>query len=330
MEDRALNAVQATIYSRQQFAKNLFMKRPCVVQSIQYDRSIMKFNLSQFGYFCPVSWKNTKTLYKCTHNPENSVYYDNMFFYFNGQDERDMFIANPRRFINNVIFSSAKGIPMRFKQHKAAEIIAQEKAILGYCPVTLVDEGRVVKGDPLLCVHYKDTKFSFESEFKLQKFLQLPGRYHKAELPVKMPPHEDPVSLFALQASDDSTTFIEQALGSIVTRGLREVSENRLKYPNITVKETMLKLFALFLKAENPANTEYMTEKYRQRIKEFVERCEMAEELDDLAKEKEKKTKDNKWPSFKEEYFKKLGGDYDKVYNNSFSEISNGFSNYLK
>ena len=30
----------------------------------------------------------------------------------------------------------------------------------------------------------------------------------------------------------------------------------------MSVKETMLKLFALFLKAENPANTDYMKEKY--------------------------------------------------------------------
>ena len=145
-----------------------------------------------------------------------------------------------------------------------------------------------------------------------------------------MPPHEDPVNLFALQAGEDSTTFIEQALGSIVTRGLREVSENRLKYPNINVKETMLKLFALFLKAENPANTEYMTEKYRKRAQQFVERCEMAEELDDLAKEKKKKMKDNKWPEFKEEYFVSLGDKYDKVITESLDEITNGFQNYLK
>ena len=31
----------------------------------------------------------------------------------------------------------------------------------------------------------------------------------------------------------------------------------------MSVKETMLKLFALFLKAENPANTDYMKEKYK-------------------------------------------------------------------
>lgn len=74
-----------------------------------------------------------------------------------------------------------------------------------------------------------------------------------------------------------------------MTRGLREVSENRLKYPNLSVKETMLKLFALFLKAENPANTKYMKEKYLTRMRQFIERCEMAEELSDLAEEKMKK-----------------------------------------
>lgn len=78
------------------------------------------------------------------------------------------------------------------------------------------------------------------------------------------------------------------------------MSENRLKYPNLSVKETMLKLFALFLKAENPANTPYMKEKYLGRMRQFVERCEMAEELDDLSREKVKKQPEGKWPDFKE------------------------------
>jgi len=44
-----------------------------------------------------------------------------------------MFMNNPARFVNNVIFSSAKGIPLRLKAHKAAEIVAQEKGILAHC-----------------------------------------------------------------------------------------------------------------------------------------------------------------------------------------------------
>jgi hypothetical protein len=167
MEDVALQAIQDTTSARQQFAKNLCLSAPCSVQDLHYDRCLMKASLSQFGYFCPVTWKNTKQLIKCVHNPETSLFYNNVFYYFRGLEERQMFLDNTRRFINNVIFSSAKGIPIRFKQHKASEIMSQEKALMGHCPVTLVDEGRVIKGDQLLIVHYKDNKYAFENESKL-------------------------------------------------------------------------------------------------------------------------------------------------------------------
>lgn len=124
MEDRALSSIQANIRSRQEFSTNLHYHKPCRVQDTFYDRCIFKSNLSQFGYFCPVTWKNNKQLVKCTHNPELCVFYDNLFYYFKDFTEREMFIANPKRFINNVIFSSTKGIPIRFKHHKAAEISA--------------------------------------------------------------------------------------------------------------------------------------------------------------------------------------------------------------
>lgn len=95
----------------------------------------------------------------------------------------------------------------------------------------------------------------------------------------------------------------------------------------MTVKETMLKLFALFLKAENSANTDYMKEKYIGRMRQFIERCEMAEELSDLAEEKLKKQKDgeNKWPDFKEKYYNELGKKYDEVLAQSLKEKSTGF-----
>lgn len=76
-----------------------------------------------------------------------------------------------------------------------------------------------------------------------------------------MPPAEDKISLFNLQKQEDSITFMEQALGTIVTQGLREVGDNRIKYPTLSCKETMLKLFALYLKFANPANTEYKKQK---------------------------------------------------------------------
>ena len=103
-----------------------------------------------------------------------------------------------------------------------------------------------------------------------------------------MPPKQDEVGLYLLSKQDKSITFLEQALGSVVTKGLREVGETRLKYPNLSIKETSLKLFAIFLKAENPANTEYMKKKYMQKMQDFLEICTICEELHELADEKGK------------------------------------------
>jgi len=74
----------------------------------------------------------------------------------------------------------------------------------------------------------------------------------------------------------------------VVTKGLREVGESRLKYPTLSIKETSLKLFALFLKCENPANTDYMRDKYRLKCKDFLDICTISEELFSLAEEKGK------------------------------------------
>jgi adenylate kinase family enzyme len=60
VEDRALTVIQGNMYARQQFALNIFLKKPCVFQNSFYDRCIVKATLSQFGYFCPVTWKNMK------------------------------------------------------------------------------------------------------------------------------------------------------------------------------------------------------------------------------------------------------------------------------
>jgi hypothetical protein len=79
-------------------------------------------------------------------------------------------------------------LPCRIYPHKAAEIVPHEKFLTGHCSVTLMDEDRIEKGDPLIVVIFKDQKFVFQSEFKLQRFMQNPSKYFKAVLPNKMPP----------------------------------------------------------------------------------------------------------------------------------------------
>lgn len=40
--------------------------------------------------------------------------------------------------------------------HKAAEVTLHEKLLSGHCPVTIVDESRVKRGDALLLIILKD------------------------------------------------------------------------------------------------------------------------------------------------------------------------------
>lgn len=193
-----------------------------------------------------------------------------------------------------------------------------------------MDEERVKKGDTLLLIVFREQRYVFDNEYKLQRFLANPFKYSKASLPVKMPPPEDKISLFNLQKMEDSIAFMEQALGQVVTRGLREVSENRLKHPTMSVKETMLKLFALFLKTENPANTDFMRKKYAGKMKKFIQRCELPEEVFDLATEKEKKKAKNEWPEFKENYYNKKGGDFDYELYYIENEKADNFLHYIR
>jgi hypothetical protein len=51
--------------------------------------------------------------------------------------------------------------------HKAAEVVNMEKLLNSHCAVTLMDEDRVTKGDPILVIVYKENKYAFASEFKL-------------------------------------------------------------------------------------------------------------------------------------------------------------------
>lgn len=303
-------------------------ERACIMENMHFDRKLVKQSISQYGYFCPVTWRKSNKFVNCVHRPKFCVLYHNFFYYFAGAEERASFLTNPHIFTKNVIFSQARNRPQYMRHHKAAEIIAQEKALLGHCPVTLKDEDRIEKGQQLITVTFKDVRFIFASTEKAAKFYLNPSRYASVTLPVKMPPAIDPVNLYSLQKQEDSITFMEQALGQVVTRGLREVGENRLKYPTLSVKETMLKLFAIFLKAENPANTEYMQGKYRRKMQEFIYRCEVPVELFELTADRAKKQK--KWPDFKEDYYNKLGDKFDSIMKEVTKERLTGFAAYIK
>jgi hypothetical protein len=74
------------------------------MRDLHMDRCLAKQSLSDFRYYCPVTWRNEKLLVKCNENTEDALLYDNCFYFFRGPSERDTFLANPTRFVDNSSF----------------------------------------------------------------------------------------------------------------------------------------------------------------------------------------------------------------------------------
>lgn len=228
----------------------------------------------------------------------------NLFFFRNKQ-QRDIFIDSPTTFVqynnsvyqanselgsnsSSIVFPPLNEIPERIDMSNASQILTKEKNLANYCPVTLYEEEKVVKGYQLYLAYYKDSKFIFDTPQKLIRFTSNPVRYAKVSLPVKMPPINEKITLLSFTENDDAIAFLEQSVGAIATRALLEITSCRMKYPTLSVKETALKLFAMFLKANNPSNTEYTKKKYQKKIRTFVDRCELPHTIYKLKKKKGK------------------------------------------
>lgn len=112
-----------------------------------------------------------------------------MFYYFNSAKERDIFVRNPGSFTDKIIFCTDRNTPLRIRNYKAAEIVNQEKALLGHCPVTLKDEGKVEKGIGLLVCKYKDNTSSSRTKTKWTVSLPVQVRTPTPNCQLRCPLH---------------------------------------------------------------------------------------------------------------------------------------------
>jgi len=208
-----LQAVANNIKARLEFARDFFFgmssDRPCKMENMHVAREIMKQSLSQFGYFCPVTFKNERAYKHASHLPELTVLYRHMFYFFSSVKERDAFIHNPELFTQKIVFSGTKRTPNLLKSWKAAEMASNEKELNNYCPVSLKDAEKIEDGNHSLLVKFDGKNFIFANADKARVFATHPHRYFKTQLPVKLPPPKAPVGLYGLSKKTESITFLE-------------------------------------------------------------------------------------------------------------------------
>ena len=149
------------------------------------------------------------------------------------------------------------------------------------CPVTIVEDKLMQKGKLVYSINYDNKYYKFVSMSKLHKFKVNPKRYIDLKIPVKKVNEEANQSQNVEKQINfnDTVNFLEFTFGSLITKGMLELSNNRIKYPYLNVKESSLKYLALFLKANNPNNNAYAKKKYTEILKEFIKNSKLPFEL---------------------------------------------------
>ncbi len=119
--------------------------------------------------------ENTAVLYQPPNSNVRNIYY------FRSLEQRDIFIQSPDQFADSKLFT--QDIPQMIEVHNAAQIISKEKNLANYCPVTLLEDGKIEKGYQLFLAFYKgnpylfnliEHKFIFENSAKLNRFMGKP------------------------------------------------------------------------------------------------------------------------------------------------------------
>lgn len=77
----------------------------------------------------------------------------------------------------------------------------------------------------------------------------------------------------------DCTSYLELHLKNIIIRVLAQLGYQRLKYPRLSCKETVLKFIAISLKANNKNKDAAYRAKYQAKLERFLEHCSYAHEL---------------------------------------------------
>ena len=242
-----------------------------------------------------------------------------MFHFLTNEKEVSQFMKNPDDYVNYILrIRRDIKPPMYLSQEKIAEILYQDKEeeieeneeeenadskeedsellakrkeglnkfslnvkyeYQDCCPVDIVEKKIQKIGKVAYSMKYNGKYYKFSSMENMEKFKLNPDKYINLELPVLKVNIEQNKLAEKKILFNNTVNFLEFTYGSLITKGMLELSNNRIKYPYLNVKESSLKYLALFLKANNPKNNKYAQEKYKKILKEFKRNSELPWEL---------------------------------------------------
>ncbi|KAM9002916.1 adenylate kinase 9 [Sarcophilus harrisii] len=254
--------------------------------------------LGEFAEYCPVSLAERGELIDCsiTNSLEFSAEFRGHYYKMASKVDLDKFLENPELYVPPLAPNPLPPpdlLPKKLTVPEVKNRFPKSAELQGYCPITYLDGKQryeaLIPGKIEYAVEYRDCIYFCENEDKLQKFLRLPEKYWNQKLPNKLPPIKHPISLTSLPLPG----YLEQGAAASLIKAMNEVGCLKPKFPFQSVKRSALLYVAFHLKAFNPKGSEYSRKKYKKKLEQFIERCELIPYLGS------KMTKKYKEPQFR-------------------------------
>ena len=198
------------------------------------------------------------------------------------------------------------------------------------CPVCIVEDKLMRIGKLAYSVKYNGKYYKFVSMENLRKFKINPNKYINLKLPVRKVNTESNALSEKQIMFNNTVNFLEFTFGSLITKGMLELSNNRIKYPYLNVKESSLKYLALFLKANNPNNNAYAQQKYKKILKDFIKNSKLPLELYNVFENYKKEKDDLLNKKLIRKQLDTVSVKYDKLMEKAKIQNNTRFANFFK
>jgi adenylate kinase family enzyme/YHS domain-containing protein len=300
------------------FISNYNLNKPSLLSNILPSRVLKNIIYSQrekskLNMFSPVGLKIKNEFSNCKHindcESNNIIFANGSFFFLKNEEEVTQFMKNTKLF-QDFVFNVKDDLkpPKIHNFEKIAATVHIDKEVeenhrgehssqgsqdnqeevtvkkinfeyQGCCPVTISEEKIMKEGKLIYVLHFKMGYYKFDSGEKMRKFMANPEKFFRMTVPVKKVIEDNPKLIDYQINFENTVNYLETNFASLITKGMLELSKNRIKYPFLSVKETSIKYLALFLKANNPNNNEYAKAKYKKKFDEFLKNAKIPFDL---------------------------------------------------
>uniref|UniRef100_A0A8C4RHR8 Cilia- and flagella-associated protein 206 n=1 Tax=Erpetoichthys calabaricus TaxID=27687 RepID=A0A8C4RHR8_ERPCA len=260
-------------------------------------RQELKSRLGEFLYYCPVSLALDKELVDCSVSPslQFAAEFHGHYYKMASTEYLQKFLETPEKFVPPLApypLPPMNMLPKRLTTAAVKAMFPRQAEMMGFCPVTFLDGNlryeALVAGTIEYAVEYRGKIFIFENEEKLDKFMRKPEIYWNLKLPHKLPPKKEPVLLTSLPMLG----YLEQGVATAIIKALTAVGCLKPKYPFMSMKKSALLYTAYHLKAFNPKNSTYVRKKYKKKMEQFEDGCQLISYLGSIMTSRYKEPKE--------------------------------------